>query len=158
MIHYTGYMLVVEEMDPIKQFYAGLLQQKLKFDSPDYVVFEGEFSLFLKRNFRAILGDEERFPIQLRANNGELYFESDDIEADERRLMQAGTEFIHGVKEQPWGQRVMRFYDPSGAVVEIGEEMGVVIRRYQAQGMSLPQISERIGFTVPMLEEILAKG
>ena len=127
-------------------------------DSPEYVVFEGEFCLFLKRNFLPILKDEQRYPIRYRGNNGELYFESNDIEADEARLRAAGTEFLHPIQEQPWAQRVMRFYDPIGTLIEVGEDMSIVIHRLQSQGMSLEQVSERIGFSVPMIEEILSKS
>jgi predicted enzyme related to lactoylglutathione lyase len=158
MIKYSGYLIVVDEMEPVRHFYAEVLQQKLKVDSPEYVVFEGEFCLFLKRNFLPILKDEARYPITYRANNGELYFESTDIEADEARLRAAGTEFLHPIQEQPWAQRVMRFYDPIGTLVEVGEDMSIVIRRFQAQGMSLEQISQRIGFDVPMIEDILARS
>lgn len=158
MIKYSGYLIVVDEMEPVRHFYADLMGQKLKVDSPEYVVFEGEFCLFLKRNFLPILKDESKYPIHYRANNGELYFESKDIEADEARLRAAGTEFLHPIQEQPWAQRVMRFYDPIGTLIEVGEDMSIVIHRLQSQGMSLEQVSERIGFSVPMIEEILSKS
>lgn len=145
-------------MEPVRHFYADVMGQKLKIDSPEYVVFEGEFCLFLKRNFLPILKDEQRYPIRYRGNNGELYFESNDIEADEARLRAAGTEFLHPIQEQPWAQRVMRFYDPIGTLIEVGEDMSIVIHRLQSQGMSLEQVSERIGFSVPMIEEILSKS
>jgi predicted enzyme related to lactoylglutathione lyase len=158
MITYTGYLIVVDEMEPVRHFYADVMGQKLKIDSPEYVVFEGEFCLFLKRNFLPILKDEQHYPIRYRGNNGELYFESNDIEADEARLRAAGTEFLHPIQEQPWAQRVMRFYDPIGTLIEVGEDMSIVIRRLQSQGMSLEQVSQRIGFSVPMIEEILSKS
>jgi len=52
----------------------------------------------------------------------------------------------------------MRFYDPIGTLIEVGEDMSIVIRRLQSQGMSLEQVSQRIGFSVPMIEEILSKS
>ncbi len=157
MLKYTGYLIVVEDMATSKKFYADLLQQKLKVDSPEYVVFEGEFCLFLKKNFERILGDPQKRPIYSKPNNGELYFESDEIKSVEERLKSAGTEFIHNTIEQPWGQKVMRFYDPSGTIVEVGETMGMVIRRYLGLGLSMAEISQKVGFPVEMLKEILQR-
>jgi len=30
------------------------------------------------------------------------------------------VEFIHEIVEQPWGQKVMRFYDPDYHMIEVG--------------------------------------
>jgi hypothetical protein len=78
-----------------------------------------------------------------RAHNGESYFETDEVELFSQRLRQAGVEFIHTVREQPWGQRVMRFYDPYGHVIEIGEPMEAVVRRFHEQGLPIDDIAKR---------------
>jgi predicted enzyme related to lactoylglutathione lyase len=158
MLKYTGYLIVVEEMAPVKSFYVDLLQLKPKVDSPEYVVFEGEFCLFLKKNFQNILGDPQKRPIYPKPNNGELYFETDEIESFEAKLMAADTEFIHKVVEQPWGQRVMRVYDPAGTIVEVGETMAIVIRRYLNQGLTLAEVSQKVGFPEEMLKDILGQA
>ena len=37
---------------------------------------------------------------------------------------------MHPVKEHSWGQRVVRFYDPDRHIIEVGENMKVVCRRF----------------------------
>ena len=53
-------------------------------------------------------------------------------------------EFIHGIKEQPWGQRVMRFYDPDMHIIEVGESMESVARRFLRKGLSVEETAKRI--------------
>jgi uncharacterized glyoxalase superfamily protein PhnB len=49
-----------------------------------------------------------------------LYFEDADLEAAFGRIAGA-VELIHGIRREAWGQRVFRFFDPDGHIVEIGE-------------------------------------
>jgi catechol 2,3-dioxygenase-like lactoylglutathione lyase family enzyme len=123
MLKYISTLIVVEDLSASRFFYEQLLGQKVKADFGEDVVFEGEFAIHLKSHFQALLGGEAQYPITARANNGELYFETDEIETIQQRLKQAGIEFIHEIQLQPWGQRVMRLYDPDGHIVEIGEPM-----------------------------------
>ena len=46
------------------------------------------------------------------------------------------------------GQRVVRFYDPDKHIVEVGENMKAVCRRFLDSGMTPEQAAERMG--VPM--------
>lgn len=55
----------------------------------------------------------------------ELYFEEVDIEGFVRKL-EAYKEPIHYVNtlmEHSWGQKVVRFYDPDGNLIEVGTPM-----------------------------------
>lgn len=74
--------------------------------------------------------------IKKEANNFELYFETDEIEGIFNRLKNEGIEFIHDIREQPWGQRVMRLYDPDYHIIEIGESMEAVVLRYHHMDMN----------------------
>ena len=40
-----------------------------------------------------------------------------------------------------WGQRVIRFYDLDGHIVEVGEDMKMVLKRFLASGMTMEEIS-----------------
>ncbi len=84
--------------------------------------------------------------------NFELYFESDEPDAVYSRLVQSGVTFIHNLLEQPWGQRVIRFYDPDNHIVEIGEPMTAVIKRFLASGMTEAAVAAK---TSMPLEEVL---
>jgi hypothetical protein len=118
------------------------------------VPFEG-FSIHLKSHFQSLLGALAQFPVTQKAHWGELYFETDDLEPIYQRLSKAGIEFIHPICEQPWGQRVMRFYDPDSHIVEIGETMQAVVWRYYEQGFSIDNIIEKSAMPREFIESVI---
>ena len=143
MLKYIGPILTVDEIAPSRYFYEQLLGQKVTFDFGVNVSFEGGFAIHLKSHFQSLLGDAAHYPVTSKANNGDLVFEVDEIEPLYQRLEQAEVEFIHAIQEQPWGQRVMRLYDPDGHMIEIGETMEEVVRRLHSQGLSVESIREK---------------
>lgn len=48
------------------------------------------------------------------------------------------------VMDHAWGQRVVRFYDPDYHIIEVGENMKAVCKRFSGEGMTLEGISERM--------------
>ena len=145
MIKFMGPLLVVEDLQRSRRFYEGLLGMKVQNDFGVNVSFEGNLAIHLKEHFQGLLGGPERCPVVFGAHYGEMYFESDEMEAVLLRLKQAGVEFIHELVEQPWGQRVMRFYDPDGHMVEVGEPMDVTVRRLHQGGMTVEEIVGKSG-------------
>jgi catechol 2,3-dioxygenase-like lactoylglutathione lyase family enzyme len=154
MLKFDAPLIVVEEMARSRHFYEHLLGQKVKFDFGPNVPFEG-FSIHLKEHFQSLLGTAAQYPVTQKAHWGELYFETDELEPIYQRLNEAGVEFIHPVREQPWGQRVMRFYDPDGHVVEIGETMEAVVWRFHEHGLSIQLISEKSGMPREFIERVI---
>lgn len=57
--------------------------------------------------------------------NPELYFEEENVDATYEKLiaLYPETEFVNLPMTHSWGQRVMRFYDPDGNLIEIGTPM-----------------------------------
>ena len=86
---FVSHLIVVEDMARSRQFYEQLLEQKVKFDFGVDVAFEGDFTIHLKSHFQSLLGDATKDPITSKAHNGELYFESDEIELMYQRLQAA---------------------------------------------------------------------
>jgi len=52
-------------------------------------------------------------------------------------------DFVHEIKEQPWGQRCFRIYDPHKHIIEFGEPIPVVIKRFSIQGLSGEEIVKK---------------
>ena len=52
----------------------------------------------------------------------ELYFEEPDIEGFVKKLESSGyeIEYVNELMEHSWGQKVVRFYDPDGNLIEVG--------------------------------------
>ena len=57
----------------------------------------------------------------------ELYFEEEDIEGFVKRLEESGfeIEYVNQLMKHSWGQKVVRFYDPDGNLIEVGTPMTV---------------------------------
>jgi catechol 2,3-dioxygenase-like lactoylglutathione lyase family enzyme len=143
MIKYSGILITVKDIAVSRAFYENLLGQKIKFDFGVDIPFESGITLHQADHFQGLLGSAADFPITKKANNGELFFEEDEIDGLQQRLKAAGVEFIHEVREQPWAQRVLRFYDPDGFIVEVGETMEAVVRRLHSQGLTVAEVSRR---------------
>ena len=152
MLKFSGSLYVVDDIAISRQFYEALLGQKVQIDFGVNVSFEGNFAIHLKSHFQSLLSDVSQYPVMKKAHNGELYFETDEIEAIHQRLQEAGIEFIHNIREQPWGQRVMRMYDPDGHIVEIGEIMEAVVWRFYQLGWSMGRIQEKTGMPREFVE------
>lgn len=74
--------------------------------------------------------------VTLKSNSGELYFETEDIDAFYKHLKSFDILYVHKLHEHPWGQRVVCFYDPDGHIIEAAEKLDAVIARFVAQGLS----------------------
>ena len=157
MMKYMGPILAVSEIAPARYFYETLLAQTVKYDFGVNVTFAGDFSIHLRSHLRVIQGLEPLQSVRQYTPDAELTFETDDIDVLERRLLEAHVAFVHSSREQPWGQRVVRVYDPSGYVVEIGEEMAAVVRRMSGQGLSVEQIVAKTAMPVVFVEQALAE-
>jgi hypothetical protein len=59
------------------------------------------------------------------------------------------------VKEAGWGQRTVRFYDLDGHIIEVGENMKMVVKRFIHSGMSMEETSRRMDVSVSDLEKLL---
>lgn len=52
----------------------------------------------------------------------ELYFEEPDIEGFVKKMEESefAIEYVNELMEHSWGQKVIRFYDPDGNLIEVG--------------------------------------
>lgn len=132
-------LITVNDMDRSREFYENVLGQKVRYDFGENIEFEGGFSIHLSPHFRQLIDNKEIIP---GVNNFELYFEHDDPEQMEERLNNFGVEFVHKVREQPWRQKVMRFYDPDGHMIEVGESLEHLSYRLHREGMEVEKISQ----------------
>ncbi|WP_406656388.1 VOC family protein [Methanolobus sp. ZRKC2] len=149
-------LIVVNDIETSRDFYENLLGQKVEYDHGENVVFEGGFAIHLKEHYKSLLG-QEHSRILKKSNNFDLYFETDDIGGIFHKLKDTGVDLIHDIREQPWGQRVTRFYDPDHHIVEVGETMESVVLRYHDSGMSIEEISDRTFMPGKFVEMAVSK-
>ncbi|MCD8072110.1 MAG: glyoxalase/bleomycin resistance/dioxygenase family protein, partial [Alistipes sp.] len=125
-------VLFVRDAKKARDFYVDILGMTVTadFGEMNYIFKEG-FALWQPM-------DENIIPRKLGAENihnrdaasrFELCFEAEDIDEYHCRLKADGAKFHHEINEAWWGQRTIRFYDPDGHLIEIGEALPVFVGR-----------------------------
>jgi catechol 2,3-dioxygenase-like lactoylglutathione lyase family enzyme len=147
-------LITVSDIQRSRAFYEGLLEQKVKMDFGENVTFHGDFAIHLKDHYQGLIGEHE---IRTGGNNFELYFEYDDVDGMVARLKEHGVTFVHELREQPWRQKVVRFYDPDENIIEVGESMEHLAFRLAQEGLPVDQISEITYMPVDYVIQSVAK-
>ncbi|WP_440946324.1 glyoxalase/bleomycin resistance/dioxygenase family protein [Methanosarcina sp. T3] len=136
-------LIAVNNMEISRNFYEKVLDQKVQYDFGENVSFEGGFAIHLKSHFSDLINIDKNDIVQ-KSNNSEMYFEEDDLDSFLQKLKDIDSiEYVHGLKEQPWGQRVIRFYDPDMHIIEVGEPMESVVKRLLSEGLSVEETVKR---------------
>ena len=115
---YKGTLIVVKDCNRALKFYSDLFGFSLIQDNDGNM--ELTDNLYLQE-----LRYWERFTekhIIPNNNQFELYFEEPNIEEFVERLekLYPETEYINHLMTHSWGQKVVRFYDPDGNLIEVG--------------------------------------
>ena len=145
-------LIVGQDIERSKAFYKGLFGLEVLADYDGNVVLtEG---LVLQES--AIWESFIQKPIEFGANNAELYFEENDMDWFVKRLKdwQEPIEYVTPFSQHGWGQRVVRFYDPDGHLIEVGESMDFVARRFLLQGLSVEETALKTQMAYRKVEEI----
>lgn len=149
-------VIFVKDIKASRRFYEEVLGQKVLMDHGPNVGFEGGFALWQRDHASQIIFNRTIEEPSAPCNHAELYFETARLDDVRTRLESAGVEWIHPLIEQPWGQRVIRFYDPDGHILELGEPMPVVILRYFASGLTAEEIAQRTFMPLELVKQIIA--
>ena len=148
-------LVVVENIERAKAFYENVLGQKLLYDFGENIVFEGEFSLHLRTHFEKLTGAV--CAPQGSGQDFELYFDEENFDELAAKIKgEPSVRLLHDVVEHPWGQRTIRFFDPDGHLIEVGEQMESVVRRFFDQGLSPAEIVVRSQHPMEFVEKALA--
>jgi predicted enzyme related to lactoylglutathione lyase len=152
-IRYVCPLITVKNIEKSKEFYENVLKQEIELDLGENVAFKGGFAIHDMEHFQNLTG--KSLSKSVSKDFMELYFELNEIEELESKLESLNTEFVHKIREQPWGQRVMRFYDPDNYIIEVGEPLEFVVKRFAACGLSLEEISEKSSMPVEFVQMVL---
>ena len=134
-------LLVVSDMDISVKFYKEVLGLRKIMDLGENVTLTGGVCLQTKETWTKFIENES---LSFGGKTSEIYFEEDDFDNFISRLKSLEIEYVHPVKEHAWGQRVVRFYDPDKHIVEVGENLKSVCRRFLESGMTPEQTAERM--------------
>lgn len=151
-MQYICPLVVVNDIQVSRKFYESILEQEVLFDHGPNIAFKSGLSIHLKSHFSELVSIDSN-DIHQKAGNFELYFEEDDLDSFLDRLSNVdGVRFVHEMKEMPWGQRVVRFYDPDMHIIEVGEPMEVVAKRFLSAGLSAEETAYRISMPKEFVE------
>lgn len=145
-------MLVVTDMDRAVEFYKRVLGLQVILDFGANKTLTGGLALQTLETYREFIGTGD---ISFGGNNFELYFEEDDFDQFADKLRTCDVQYVHPVKEHSWGQRVVRFYDPDRHIIEVGENMKAVCKRFIDSGMTPEQAAERMDVPVEYVNECM---
>ncbi|MBQ9091292.1 MAG: VOC family protein [Anaerotignum sp.] len=137
-------LLVVTDLEKSKAFYKEVLGLRVIMDFGENVTLTGGLCLQTKETWQEFIHAKEE-DITFGGNNAEIYFEEDDFDAFAEKLQNIeNIDYVHPVIEHRWGQRVLRFYDPDRHIIEVGENMKMVCRRFLDSGMTEEEVAVRM--------------
>ena len=146
-------LLTVQDVERSKKFYHDFFDQIVVLDLGWNVTFSGGFAI--QQNFSWLTNVPPESVIQ-KSHNMELYFEVDDFDTFLAKLdAQPEVTLVHPPKKYDWQQRVVRVYDPDFHIIEAGESMAVIAKRFMAEGNSIEQTAELIQHPVEFVRSIV---
>ena len=134
-------LLAVSDIDKSVEFYKKVLGLRVISDFGANKTLTGGLCLQTYETWQNFIGTES---IIFGSNSFEIYFEEDNFDNFLQRLEKFDVEYVHPVKEHSWGQRVVRIYDPDRHIIEVGENIKSVCRKFLDSGMTPRQVAERM--------------
>ena len=111
-------LIVVKDIEKSRQFYHDLFGIDLVLDNDGNMILTEGLVLQDERIWKNFLGKD----VVSKSNSCELYFEEQDIDVFIEKLerMYPNIEYVNRLMTHSWGQRVIRFYDLDGNLIEVG--------------------------------------
>ena len=111
-------LIVVKNIEKSKRFYHDLFGLDVILDNDGNVILTEGLVLQDEEIWKTSLGKK----IIPENNSCELYFEEKDIEAFAAKLekLYPSIQYVNKLMTHSWGQKVIRFYDLDGNLIEVG--------------------------------------
>ena len=146
MLQFKCPLLAVTDMKKAITFYEEVIGDRVVMNFGENVQFSGGFALQEMKKWKEMIHTDD---VRCKSNDAELYFEEKDFDDFLEYLKEfPEIEYVHPVEEAPWGQRIVRFYDPDFHIIEVGEPMDAVIKRLFESGMTVEQVSEKSQYPI----------
>jgi len=149
---YHSAVLFVTAIETSTKFYTQLLGLKVADDFGNNLAFEQGLSLWQVQGSHEIA---KNLPVPGLGNRFELCFEHEDMDDLYEQLKSAKVKFFQHLNEETWGQRTVRFFDPDGHLIEVGEPMELFVRNLAQRGLSETEIHKKTGMPIVTVNEIL---
>lgn len=145
-------LIVVNDIQISKAFYKELFGLEVITDFGKNVILTEGLVLQERKLWESLIGKE----VQGGGHDVELYFEENNIDEFINKLESSNfrIKYLNRCMEHDWGQRVIRIYDPDNHVIEIGEALEYVARRFLKAGMTAEQTAAKTQLPLPQIETI----
>lgn len=152
---FTSTLIAVSDLEKSKKFYHDVLGLDIIADFGANVTLTGGVVLQTLETWKKFINKDEE-QIIFKNNSMELYFEEDDMDKFIEKLNKfKDIVFVHELIEHSWGQRVVRFYDPDMHVIEVGENIKMVVKRFIQSGLSIEETAVRMDVSVEFINSCL---
>lgn len=146
-------LISVADINAARKFYEDLFGLEVFQDYGKNIVFTCGLALQQDFDWLVNLPKEK---ILKKSNNAEIVFEEQGFDTFLNKLKEyPEIEYLGEVVEHSWGQRVIRFYDLDGHIIEVGEDMKMVIKRFLNSGMAMEEVSVKMDASVEDLTKLL---
>lgn len=114
-------LIVVKDIEQSKKFYQELFGLELALDNDGNMILTEGLVLQDEKIWKEFLGKG----VIPKSNSCELYFEEQNIEAFVEKLerLYPSISYVNRLMTHSWGQKVIRFYDLDGNLIEVGTPM-----------------------------------
>ena len=114
-------LIVVKDIERSRQFYHDLFGLELIVDNDGNMILSEGLVLQDEKIWKEFLNRD----VIPENNSCELYFEEKDIEGFVKKLEASypSIRYVNRLMTHSWGQKVIRFYDPDGNLIEVGTPM-----------------------------------
>lgn len=114
-------LIVVKDIEKSRKFYYDLFGLDKVLDNDGNMILTEGLVLQDEKIWNSFLKKE----IIPESNSCELYFEESDIEAFVEKLekLYPDIKYVNKLMTHSWGQKVVRFYDLDGNLIEVGTPM-----------------------------------
>ena len=111
-------LIVVKDIEKSKQFYHDLFGLDMLLDNDGNMILTEGLVLQDEKIWRNFLEKD----IVSKSNSCELYFEEKNIEAfiEKFEKLYPSIQYVNRLMTHSWGQKVIRFYDLDGNLIEVG--------------------------------------
>lgn len=111
-------LIVVKDIEQSIRFYKELFGLQVILDQDGNVIMTEGLVLQDAKIWKNFIQRD----LVVKNHMTELYFEEPDIEGFVKKLEESefAIEYVNELMEHSWGQKVIRFYDPDGNLIEVG--------------------------------------
>lgn len=146
-------LLVVKDIDKSKDFYHRILGLHILFEYHGRAVLSSNITLQSLETWKDMIGQDDN-QIIFQNHACQLSFEVEDLDYLIELLDKYQVTMIYSSKNQSWGPKIIRFYDPDGHIIEVSETLRKVVRRFLNLGLSHEEISKRLNLPLDYIHKI----